>query len=202
MAIDSIVLRQELKANNYTLLNLPIFSIEVTPPTIALLLRFGLAPHTLYRVVMKKIYPREYGEMLWTEQNRKTDKHEETLKKLIGLISHITLKPQITEEIFLSLALQGEAATISQSLLVDFALGKLEQINSDDLVEYAATSLEFDALSFHRPVAKRLGLENTIAGYDLDLAAGLYIQHSQHELLKMQFELQASLVGRQLISGR
>jgi hypothetical protein len=186
--------RKQLKGNNYTELTIPNsdnWIIKIKRPTPVLMLKYGVAPNFLYGLVVKIL-----NKGLVDEFAEKIDITEKVNK----LICELCLDPQLELEDIKSYAKhQEDKYKLAYIILFNLALGKLEEYISEDFEEYTKTGLKHDAISFNLPVSNRLGLQGTIVGYDLDMAAGLYIQSHNNEIMQMQMELQANLMGYNLI---
>lgn len=197
MGIDILTLRQELEANNYTELNLPIETIRVKRPCIAALLKHSLLPNMLYDKVFEEVDAEEYNRQKAFAPYRDP---EEKTGNVLTLIKELTYG--LVDEIrFTTWGFDPVKGALSQELLIAFALGKCEPFISEDFFDYTKKTLKYDATTCETAVSIRLGLAGTIVGYDIDLAAGLYRSKAKGELLTLQFEFQAGLVGRQLQKG-
>lgn len=191
---DTELARKELLKNNYTWLTLPQFKARIIKPYPALLLKYGIIPSIIYQEVLKVAFPEAALAVIHKQQ---FEKPEDPTDRVIKVVCEIILEPDFTAADFL--ALEGELGMKAQLLLIQLATGKLEQVIPEDLVGYAKTNLKHDALSSDTPVSQRLGLSGTITGYDLDMAAGLFKFQREQEMIKLQIEAQASMMGYQML---
>jgi hypothetical protein len=186
--------KQELKRNNFTLLTTPLYPLKIQRPIPALLLKYGIAPNFLYGAVAMKISEGFY--------NPEKDS-EDITDKLLKVICELILEPRFEPEDIILLGAKEQGGIETRQLMILLATGKLEEITSEDLMEYAIKGgLEHDAISFNYPVSSRLGIGGTLTGYDLDMAAGLYIQKHHNDVLKLKLGIQANTAGYNLINGR
>jgi len=178
--------------NNYSEINVPILDlVKIIRPTPALLIKHECIPTPCYNAVGKKLYPNAVGGT----------KIDDSIieARIRRTIEEITTEPVVNDEVYNALAASGEHGRLAIGILTALATGGLELITGQDLIMYAIAQLEQDALSTRGRVSRILGIEGTIAGYDIDISAGLYVQHHEHELLKLSLKTQAGMFGRQLI---
>lgn len=188
--------RLELIQNNYSKLTTPIADFKVRKPSSGLLVRHNLAILEIYEMVFYRLYP-DYGG-----SSSDVSTPDAVLANIFRLVSDIVIFPHISPEKVENLYdSKDNDEKITSYFLCEYALGRLDLITSKQMIHYGLKFLEHDALAFDSPVSIRLGLQNTIVGYDIDAAAGLYRIKKKQDLFKIEIETQAALMGAKITSS-